>query len=242
MADGDPFPRAPGRSGGARAGAAGGRRSGGGGARLRAGRAGRLGGAEPRRPAPVRAGRFVVHGAHDRARVPVNAIGIEIEAALAFGTGHHGTTRGCLLALERLAKRRRMRHVLDLGTGSGVLAIAAAKSVARAGRRQRHRPAAVDGRARQCAAQPRGALDHASCTPPAPRRRAIAARQALRSDLRQYPARAAAAAGGADRRGSPRAARMSCCPACCRRRPMPCWRSIARKGWRSSAASCWKAG
>ena len=77
---------------------------------------------------PVRAGRFIVHGAHDRARVPINAIGIEIEAALAFGTGHHGTTRGCLLALDGLAKLRRARRVLDLGTGSGVLAIAAASA------------------------------------------------------------------------------------------------------------------
>ncbi len=56
--------------------------------------------------APVRAGRFVVHGAHDRARVPANAIGVEIEAALAFGTGHHATTRGCLLAIDRWAKQR----------------------------------------------------------------------------------------------------------------------------------------
>ena len=76
---------------------------------------------------PVRAGRFLVHGAHDRARIRPNDISIEIEAALAFGTGHHGTTRGCLLALDDLAKRRRPARVLDLGTGSGVLAIAAAK-------------------------------------------------------------------------------------------------------------------
>jgi ribosomal protein L11 methyltransferase len=77
--------------------------------------------------APVRAGRFVVHGAHDRARVPVNAVAIEIEAAGAFGTGHHGTTHGCLLALDALAKRARLKRVLDLGTGSGILAVAAAK-------------------------------------------------------------------------------------------------------------------
>jgi ribosomal protein L11 methyltransferase len=84
--------------------------------------------------APVAAGRFVVHGAHDRARVQPNRIGIEIEAALAFGTGHHGTTRGCLLALEgivRSASRRSrpIARVLDLGTGSGVLAIAAARAL-----------------------------------------------------------------------------------------------------------------
>jgi ribosomal protein L11 methyltransferase len=76
---------------------------------------------------PVRAGRFVVHGAHDRAHLRANDISIEIEAALAFGTGHHGTTRGCLLALADLAKRQRARRVLDIGTGTGVLAIAAAR-------------------------------------------------------------------------------------------------------------------
>jgi ribosomal protein L11 methyltransferase len=84
---------------------------------------------------PVAAGRFVVHGAHDRARVPANRIGIEIEAALAFGTGHHGTTRGCLLALDRLCKSLRggkaAPRSLDLGTGSGVLAIAAARALRR---------------------------------------------------------------------------------------------------------------
>ena len=74
---------------------------------------------------PVEAGRFVVHGAHDRDAVR-NRIGIEIEAAQAFGTGHHGTTRGCLVALDAVIRRRRPRHILDLGTGSGVLAIAAA--------------------------------------------------------------------------------------------------------------------
>jgi len=70
-----------------------------------------------------------VPGCHDRHRVAHNRLGIEIEAALAFGTGHHGTTRGCLLALDRLLKTRRPRRVLDLGTGTGVLAIAAAKAL-----------------------------------------------------------------------------------------------------------------
>jgi ribosomal protein L11 methyltransferase len=78
---------------------------------------------------PVRAGRFIVHGRHDRSKVPANKLGIEIEAALAFGTGHHGTTRGCLLLLDGVLKAYRPRRVLDLGTGTGVLAIAAAKAL-----------------------------------------------------------------------------------------------------------------
>jgi ribosomal protein L11 methyltransferase len=78
---------------------------------------------------PVHAGRFIVHGRHDRARVAPNKLGIEIEAALAFGTGHHGTTRGCLLLLSEVLKAFQPRRVLDLGTGTGVLAIAAAKAL-----------------------------------------------------------------------------------------------------------------
>jgi ribosomal protein L11 methyltransferase len=85
--------------------------------------------------APVVAGRLIIHGAHDRGGVAPNRIGIEIEAALAFGTGHHGTTRGCLLALDALckplSKQSRRQKILDLGTGSGVLAIAAARALRR---------------------------------------------------------------------------------------------------------------
>lgn len=75
----------------------------------------------------VRAGRFLVHGSHDRDRVQSNDIALEIEAALAFGTGHHGTTRGCLTFIDSICKQRRPQRILDVGTGTGVLAIAAAK-------------------------------------------------------------------------------------------------------------------
>ena len=77
--------------------------------------------------APVRAGRFLVHGSHDRDAPRASDIGLLIEAALAFGTGHHGTTLGCLKALHAISKRRRPTKILDVGTGTGVLAIAAAR-------------------------------------------------------------------------------------------------------------------
>ena len=80
---------------------------------------------------PVRAGRFFIYGVHDRGRTPVNAVNLRIEAGAAFGTGHHGTTTGCLLAYDRLLKARRFDRVLDVGCGTGVLAIAAAKCGAR---------------------------------------------------------------------------------------------------------------
>ncbi|TIW73062.1 MAG: 50S ribosomal protein L11 methyltransferase, partial [Mesorhizobium sp.] len=76
---------------------------------------------------PVRAGRFFVHGAHDRDRRHSGDLAIEIEAGLAFGTGHHGTTAGCLEMLEKVVRRERPRNALDLGTGSAVLAIALAR-------------------------------------------------------------------------------------------------------------------
>lgn len=76
---------------------------------------------------PARAGRFFVHGAHDRNRMKTNDLGIEIEAGQAFGTGHHGTTAGCLEMINLVMQREHPRNALDLGTGSGVLAIAMAK-------------------------------------------------------------------------------------------------------------------
>ncbi|MBO6637353.1 MAG: 50S ribosomal protein L11 methyltransferase [Roseitalea sp.] len=75
----------------------------------------------------VEAGRFVVHGSHQRDAVRAGTIGIEIEAGQAFGTGHHGTTSGCLIMLDRLIARRKPAISLDLGAGSAVLAIAIAR-------------------------------------------------------------------------------------------------------------------
>jgi ribosomal protein L11 methyltransferase len=81
---------------------------------------------------PITAGRFFIHGSHFKNPVPAGAVALLIDAATAFGTGEHGSTQGCLLALDRLARRMngrgsRPRIVLDMGAGTGVLALAAAK-------------------------------------------------------------------------------------------------------------------
>ena len=89
---------------------------------------------------PVEAGRFFIHGAHDRDKIPMHTpYPIQIDAGIAFGTGHHGTTKGCLLALEDLIRQppskvkktleNYPKRVLDLGCGSGVLAIAIVKAM-----------------------------------------------------------------------------------------------------------------
>lgn len=83
--------------------------------------------AESRRALPaITAGRFYLRGAHVKGATPRGKIALQIDAGAAFGTGRHETTRGCLLALDRLARRRRFKHPFDLGCGSGVLALAAA--------------------------------------------------------------------------------------------------------------------
>jgi ribosomal protein L11 methyltransferase len=76
---------------------------------------------------PLRIGRFFIYGSHHRGRVPAGAIGIMLDAATAFGTGEHPSTRGCLMALDDLSRSRRFRRPLDVGTGTGILAVAAAK-------------------------------------------------------------------------------------------------------------------
>ncbi len=81
---------------------------------------------------PVAAGRFTIHGSHDRGRVPRGPTAILIDAGEAFGTAHHATTHGCLLAIDRLLRTHTFATVLDLGCGSGVLAIAIAKALPRA--------------------------------------------------------------------------------------------------------------
>ena len=77
---------------------------------------------------PVEAGRFFVYGSHDAGKVPDGRVALLIEAAMAFGTGHHGTTLGCLLAIEKMAKEAKSpARIADIGCGTAVLAMAAAR-------------------------------------------------------------------------------------------------------------------
>jgi ribosomal protein L11 methyltransferase len=80
---------------------------------------------------PQRVGRFLIHGSHWRGKPPGGMIAVEIDAATAFGTGEHPSTRGCLIAFDRLVRKRRFRTLRDVGTGSGILAIAAARTLRR---------------------------------------------------------------------------------------------------------------
>lgn len=82
---------------------------------------------------PIRAGRFYVHGSHHEGAIPPGAVGLQVDAATAFGTGEHGSTHGCLMALDRLSKVLRLgrgpgQGALDMGCGSGILALAVAKT------------------------------------------------------------------------------------------------------------------
>jgi ribosomal protein L11 methyltransferase len=114
---------------------------------------------------PVRAGRFLVHGSHDRAAVRANDWAIEIEAALAFGTGHHGTTQGCLLALTEVLRRRRPRHVLDVGDRHRGAGLCGRQGREAAGGGRRHRSGRRYGRAPQRAAERRRAELSRLCGP-----------------------------------------------------------------------------
>jgi ribosomal protein L11 methyltransferase len=77
---------------------------------------------------PISAGRFYVHGSHYQGALPAGRVPLRVDAGAAFGSGEHATTRGCLLAIDGLLRRKRFRHPLDLGCGSGILAMALAKA------------------------------------------------------------------------------------------------------------------
>ena len=142
-----------------------------------------------------RAGPFFFYGSHFKGKVPKDMIGLEIDAGMAFGTGRHETTKGCLLALARLAKTRKFKKPLDVGTGTGILAFArrAAVQCHRAGRRQRRRLGA--GGAGECGGQQARRSRCASCTVRRLSRQGDPRRRAVRSRHRQHPRQSADPAG-----------------------------------------------
>lgn len=79
---------------------------------------------------PISVGRFFVHGSHHKAKLPAGRWPLTVDAATAFGSGDHDSTRGCLTAINLLAKRHRYRNILDMGCGSGILSLAAARAFA----------------------------------------------------------------------------------------------------------------
>ena len=163
---------------------------------------------------PLELGRFWVHGSHVEGRAPAGRIGIEIDAATAFGSGEHPTTRGCLEAVERLDRRgRRGLRALDIGCGTGILAFAAAKTVARRVlavdvEPESVRVARINARAKRGGGPGDGGAVGRLPLPSG------AGRPALRPDPRQHP-RPAAGGDGQGRRDSPwPAAAPWCWPAC----------------------------
>lgn len=114
---------------------------------------------------PFRIGRFFVYGSHHDGAIPPGAIGIRLDAATAFGTGEHPSTKGCLIALQDLARRHPIRRPLDIGAGTGILAIAAAKSLHRPVRASDIDPGAVAVARHNIARNGAARLVRVSCVP-----------------------------------------------------------------------------
>ncbi len=190
---------------------------------------------------PLLVGRYFIHGSHAGKTVPAGRIGLLIDAATAFGTGEHATTRGCLVALGALARRGRRRRVLDMGTGTGILAIAAAKTwrvpvvacdIDVEAVRVARRNVAVNGVARQVSVRRGAAYGERWLRRAAPFDLVFA--NILARPLDRAVARARAA--------SLPAAAWPCCRAFLRATRPGCSPPIAASAWYSSGASSSRAG
>ena len=161
---------------------------------------------------PVRAGRFFVHGAHDRRKRHSGELAIEIEAGLAFGTGHHGTTAGCLEMLERVVRREHPAQCARPRHRQRRAGHRRRQARAYSGAGDRHRSDRRQGRRRQCPAQPRqGAGRNGDGDRLSPSD--LCGARALRPHRRQHTGAAADAAGAANGQAYQRSAARSCCPA-----------------------------